>query len=50
MLADKKIPIRGARKMIADKMLGSLQNSAQLTHFAECGADRLLEKKIVARA
>jgi len=42
---DRIIPLRGMRRMIADKMHRSLLDSAQLTHHAECEASALLDKK-----
>ena len=39
------LPLRGMRAMIADKMLKSLHESAQLTHHARCDASVLLAKK-----
>lgn len=43
--ADRVVPLRGARGMIADKMRRSLGETAQLTHHADCGADALLACK-----
>lgn len=39
------VPLRGARAMIADKMLSSLQGSAQLTHHARADMTALLAAK-----
>ncbi len=41
------VQLRGMRAMIADKMLKSLQEAAQLTHQAECDASALLAEKEV---
>jgi pyruvate/2-oxoglutarate dehydrogenase complex dihydrolipoamide acyltransferase (E2) component len=41
----KVVPLRGARGMIADKMLASLQGSAQLTHHARVDMTALLAAK-----
>jgi pyruvate dehydrogenase E2 component (dihydrolipoamide acetyltransferase) len=43
--ADKIIPLKGMRGMIASKMMESLSSSAQLTHLAECDASGLLAMK-----
>ncbi|MET3794076.1 2-oxo acid dehydrogenase subunit E2 [Aquamicrobium terrae] len=43
--ADRVVPLRGVRGMIADKMLRSLSEAAQLTHHADCRADALLRRK-----
>ncbi|RRW41739.1 2-oxo acid dehydrogenase subunit E2 [Stutzerimonas stutzeri] len=37
----ERVPLKGMRKMIAAKMLESLQTTAQLTHHAECRLDAL---------
>lgn len=44
-MEDRAIPLRGMRGMIADKMLRSLQEAAQLTHHAECEAGALIAWK-----
>ena len=44
-LADRVVPLRGARAMIAQKMRSSLAETAQLTHHADCFADALLARK-----
>jgi pyruvate/2-oxoglutarate dehydrogenase complex dihydrolipoamide acyltransferase (E2) component len=41
----RKIPLRGMRGMIADKMVASLHEAAQLTHHARADVSRLLEEK-----
>lgn len=38
----KVVPLRGVRAMIADKMVSSLQEGAQLTHHASCDISGLL--------
>lgn len=38
--------LSGMRGMIAEKMLGSLKDTAQLTYHAECCAQKLLDKRI----
>ncbi|MGE0280577.1 MAG: 2-oxo acid dehydrogenase subunit E2 [Rhizobiaceae bacterium] len=43
--ADRVIPLRGVRGMIADKMLRSLSEAAQLTHHADCRAAALMARK-----
>lgn len=48
MLVDKTVPLRGARGMIADRMVKSLQEAAQLTHHATADASLLLQAKHVA--
>ncbi len=45
-IADRTIPLKGMKGMIAGKMLESVTTSAQLTHHAECDATRLLESKL----
>jgi pyruvate dehydrogenase E2 component (dihydrolipoamide acetyltransferase) len=42
---DRVVPLRGVGGMIADKMLRSLSEAAQLTHHADCRADALLGRK-----
>ena len=42
---DRVIPLRGARAMIADKMMSSLQGTAQLTHHARADMSALLAAK-----
>jgi pyruvate/2-oxoglutarate dehydrogenase complex dihydrolipoamide acyltransferase (E2) component len=39
------VPLRGVRGMIADKMVKSLQEAAQLTHHAHCRASALLAER-----
>jgi len=39
------VPLRGMRAMIADKMVKSLQEAAQLTHHATCDVSALLARK-----
>lgn len=46
MGVDRVVPLRGVRGMIADKMLRSLSEAAQLTHHADCCADALLARKV----
>ncbi|WP_424980678.1 2-oxo acid dehydrogenase subunit E2 [Leisingera sp. S232] len=41
----KVVPLRGARAMIADKMVASLQTAAQLTHHARVDMTALLAAK-----
>ncbi len=41
----KVVPLRGIRGMVADKMVKSLREAAQLTHHATCDASALLVKK-----
>lgn len=41
----KIIALRGVRAMVADKMLDSLHETAQLTHHAECDASALIAGK-----
>ncbi len=43
--ANRVVPLRGARGMIADKMLASLQGAAQLTHHACADMSALLAAK-----
>lgn len=45
----QEIPVKGIRKIIADKMLYSLQNSAQLTLHSSFLAKRLLEYRSQAK-
>jgi pyruvate/2-oxoglutarate dehydrogenase complex dihydrolipoamide acyltransferase (E2) component len=40
-----KVPLKGIRAMIADKMAASLANSAQLTHHATANFSKLLSRK-----
>lgn len=47
---DRIVPLRGARGMIADKMLSSLQGAAQLTHLARADMTALLEAKAKFKA
>lgn len=44
------VPLRGARGMIADKMLASLQGAAQLTHHARADMTALLAAKAKYKA
>lgn len=44
--ADRIVPLRGARAMIAQKMRKSLGETAQLTHHADCFADAVLVRKV----
>lgn len=45
------VPLTGMRGMLADRMLKSLHDAAQLTHHAECGVDRLnAVKRALAQA
>ena len=44
------VPLRGARGMIADKMLASLQTTAQLTHHARADMTALLAAKAQFKA
>ncbi len=41
----ERVPLKGMRKMIAAKMLESLQTTAQLTHHAECRLDALKARR-----
>lgn len=43
--APERVPLKGMRKMIAAKMLESLQTTAQLTHHAECRLDALKARR-----
>jgi pyruvate/2-oxoglutarate dehydrogenase complex dihydrolipoamide acyltransferase (E2) component len=40
-----KVPLKGIRAMIADKMIASVANSAQLTHHASANIAKLLDRK-----
>lgn len=42
---NRVVPLRGARAMIADKMLSSLQGAAQLTHHARADMGAMLAAK-----
>lgn len=42
---NRVVPLRGARAMIADKMMSSLQGAAQLTHHARADMSALLAAK-----
>ncbi len=42
---ERRVPLRGVRGMIADKMTKSLQEAAQLTYHATLDATRLVAKK-----
>lgn len=44
-VSDTVIPLRGVRAMIADKMVASLRDGAQLTHHGSCDASGLLNHK-----
>ena len=44
------VPLRGARAMIADKMLSSLQGAAQLTHHARADMGAMLAAKARLKA
>jgi len=46
----RSVPLRGARGMIADKMVASLQQAAQLTHHARADASALLAAKAALAA
>lgn len=46
----RTVPLRGARGMIADKMVASLQQAAQLTHHARADASALLAAKAALAA
>lgn len=43
--ATRSVPLRGARGMIADKMVASLHEAAQLTHHARADVSNLLAAK-----
>lgn len=47
---DRVVPLRGARAMIADKMLSSLQAAAQLTHHARADMSALLAAKAALKS
>ncbi len=49
-LAPERVPLKGMRKMIAAKMLESLQTTAQLTHHAECRLDALKARRAELKA
>lgn len=49
-LAPERVPLKGLRKMIAAKMLESLQTTAQLTHHAECRLDALKARRAELKA
>lgn len=46
----ERVPLKGMRKMIAAKMLESLQTTAQLTHHAECRLDALKARRAELKA
>ena len=46
----RRVPLRGVRGMIADRMVKSLQEAAQLTHHATADASALVEAKTAAEA
>ncbi|MCF7203646.1 2-oxo acid dehydrogenase subunit E2 [Pseudomonas oligotrophica] len=46
----ERVPLKGMRKMIAAKMLESLQTTAQLTHHAECRLDALKTRRAELKA
>ncbi|MBD3735477.1 MAG: 2-oxo acid dehydrogenase subunit E2 [Pseudomonas balearica] len=48
--ASVRVPLKGMRKMIAAKMLESLQTTAQLTHHAECRLDALKARRAELKA
>ena len=48
--APERVPLKGMRKMIAAKMLESLQTTAQLTHHAECRLDALKARRAELKA
>jgi pyruvate dehydrogenase E2 component (dihydrolipoamide acetyltransferase) len=48
--APVRVPLKGMRKMIAAKMLESLQTTAQLTHHAECRLDALKARRAELKA
>lgn len=48
--APDRVPLKGMRKMIAAKMLESLQTTAQLTHHAECRLDALKARRAELKA
>ena len=49
-LPPERVPLKGMRKMIAAKMLESLQTTAQLTHPAECRLDALKARRAELKA
>ncbi|EXF43278.1 acetoin dehydrogenase E2 component (dihydrolipoamideacetyltransferase) [Pseudomonas sp. BAY1663] len=49
-LPPERVPLKGMRKMIAAKMLESLQTTAQLTHHAECRLDALKARRAELKA
>lgn len=49
-LSPERVPLKGMRKMIAAKMLESLQTTAQLTHHAECRLDALKARRAELKA
>ena len=48
--APERVPLKGMRKMIAAKMLESLQTTAQLTHHSECRLDALKTRRAELKA
>ncbi len=48
--APDRVPLKGMRKMIAAKMLESLQTTAQLTHHADCRLDALKARRAELKA
>ena len=40
---NREIPVKGVRKIVAQRMLASLNNSAQLTHHSGANGEKLLE-------
>lgn len=50
MPTDQIVPLRGIRGMIADRMVKSLQEAAQLTHHATADASQLVATKAAAEA
>jgi len=48
--APERVPLKGMRKMIAAKVLESLQTTAQLTHHAECRLDALKARRAELKA
>lgn len=49
-LPTERVPLKGMRKMIAAKMLESLQTTAQLTHHAECRLDAFKARRAELKA
>ncbi len=45
-----EVPVKGVRKLIAERMLASLQNSAQLTHHASADARSILDYRKKCKA